>query len=63
MKANMALLPELDERVRGKQQRYGVYTDRAQTALADYLAQTGFVPVISQNTQPHTPRGEADARA
>ena len=63
MKANMALLPELDERVRGKQQRYGVYADRAQTALADYLAQTGFVPVISQNTQPHTPGGEADARA
>ena len=63
MKANMALLPELDERVRGKQQRYGVYADRAQTALADYLAQTGFVPVIAQNTQPHTPGGEADARA
>jgi len=54
MKANMALLPELDERVRGKQQRYGVYADRAQTALADYLTQSGFVPVIAQNTQPHT---------
>ena len=46
MKANMGLLPELDERVRGKQQRYGVYAERARTALADYLAESGFTPII-----------------
>ncbi len=46
MKANMGLLPELEERVRGKQQRYGVYAERAQAALADYLVESGFTPVI-----------------
>lgn len=46
MKANMGLLPDLDERVRGKQQRYGVYAERARTALVDYLAESEFTPVI-----------------
>ena len=52
MKANMGLLPELDERVRGKQARYGVYAERAQKALADYLAGLAFSPVIQAELQP-----------
>ena len=52
MKANMGLLPELDERVRGKQQRYGVYAERARTALADYLAENAFTPVIQNDILP-----------
>jgi methylenetetrahydrofolate--tRNA-(uracil-5-)-methyltransferase len=46
MKANMGILPDLEERVRGKQQRYGVYAERASAALADYLAANAFIPVI-----------------
>ncbi len=50
MKANMGLLPELDARVRGKQQRYGVYAERAATALADYLTEAAFTPIIQSDT-------------
>ena len=50
MKANMGLLPDLDERVRGKQQRYGVYAERAATALAGYLAEAAFTPIIQRDT-------------
>lgn len=52
MKANMGLLPDLEERVRGKQARYGVYAERAQAALADYLAALAFSPVIQAELQP-----------
>lgn len=52
MKANMGLLPELDERVRGKQQRYGVYAERARMALANYLAENVFTPVIQNDILP-----------
>lgn len=52
MKANMGLLPELEQRVRGKQQRYGVYAERARAALSDYLAATDFAPVIHSELTP-----------
>ncbi len=39
MKANMGILPELEKRVRKKQQRYGVYAQRAEADLAAYLAE------------------------
>ena len=41
MKANMGLLPELDKRVRKKQQRYGVYAERAAADFAAYLKEVG----------------------
>jgi len=46
MKANMGLLPDLDKRVRGKQQRYAAYAQRARAALSGYLAENTFTPVI-----------------
>lgn len=52
MKANMGLLPDLEERVRGKQARYAAYAERAQTALSGYLATTDFTPVIHNDLQP-----------
>lgn len=44
MKANMGLLPELAQPVRGKPARYASYAARAQDDLAAYLAQMGFAP-------------------
>ena len=42
MKANMGLLPEMAEHVRGKQNRYAAYAERAKTDFTAYLAQAGF---------------------
>ncbi len=42
MKANMGLLPDLEKRVRGKQQRYGVYAERAAAAHKMVLENAGF---------------------
>lgn len=43
MKANMGLLPELTQRVRGKRDRYAAYAHRAQADLAAYLAEINWV--------------------
>ncbi|MEZ4832688.1 MAG: methylenetetrahydrofolate--tRNA-(uracil(54)-C(5))-methyltransferase (FADH(2)-oxidizing) TrmFO [Caldilineaceae bacterium] len=42
MKANMGLLPDLEKRVRGKQQRYGVYAQRAAEAHKMALQEAAF---------------------
>ncbi len=45
MKANMALLPDLDKRVRNKQQRYRIYGERAAAGLQSCLAEADFEPI------------------
>lgn len=50
MKANMGLLPEMDELIRGKANRYAAYAERAQREMTAYLHTTGFAPVDAQTT-------------
>jgi methylenetetrahydrofolate--tRNA-(uracil-5-)-methyltransferase len=45
MKANMGLLPPLQDRVRNKRQRYAAYADRARQELEQCLEQLEFSPV------------------
>lgn len=45
MKAAMGLLPELEKRIRNKQQRYTAYAERARAALASYLHEAQFEPI------------------
>ena len=45
MKANMALLPDLDPWVRNKRARYAAYAERAQTEMAAYLTAADFTPL------------------
>jgi methylenetetrahydrofolate--tRNA-(uracil-5-)-methyltransferase len=47
MKANMGLLPEMEEQIRGKASRYAAYAERARHDMAAYLRTTGFVPIAS----------------
>jgi methylenetetrahydrofolate--tRNA-(uracil-5-)-methyltransferase len=42
MKSNMALLPDLEQRVRNKQKRYATYAERAAESLHAYLAEVDF---------------------
>ncbi|MFR0949787.1 MAG: hypothetical protein ACLSFT_04030 [Ruminococcus callidus] len=37
MGANMGILPDLPERIRGKQEKYQAYADRGMAALEQYL--------------------------
>ena len=45
MKANMGLLPPLQEQVRNKRQRYTAYAERAKQELENCLEQMEFSPV------------------
>ena len=45
MKANMGLLPPLEQRVRNKRQRYAAYAEKAKQELESYLGQMQFTPV------------------
>ncbi|MCB0060813.1 MAG: methylenetetrahydrofolate--tRNA-(uracil(54)-C(5))-methyltransferase (FADH(2)-oxidizing) TrmFO [Caldilineaceae bacterium] len=45
MKAAMGLLPELEEPVRGKRERYAAYAERAHTALEEDLQRANFAPL------------------
>lgn len=45
MKANMGLLPDLEEPVRNKRARYTAYAVRAQAALSTYLTDMAFEPL------------------
>ncbi len=45
MKANMGLLPPLEQHVRSKADRYAAYAERAHEDLATYAAQMDFVPI------------------
>jgi methylenetetrahydrofolate--tRNA-(uracil-5-)-methyltransferase len=45
MKANMGLLPELEQPIRGKANRYAAYAQRAATDFGAYLAQMTFMPL------------------
>jgi methylenetetrahydrofolate--tRNA-(uracil-5-)-methyltransferase len=50
MKANMGLLPDLDEQIRGKSNRYAAYAERAQRDFAAYLHTSNFAPLPTQTT-------------
>jgi folate-dependent tRNA-U54 methylase TrmFO/GidA len=45
MKSNMALLPDLEQRVRNKQKRYATYAERAAESLHAYLAEVDFTVI------------------
>ncbi len=45
MKANMGLLPDLEEPVRNKRSRYAAYAARAEAALSTYLTDMAFDPL------------------
>jgi methylenetetrahydrofolate--tRNA-(uracil-5-)-methyltransferase len=45
MKANMGLLPDLEEPVRNKRARYAAYAARAEKALSGYLNAVAFEPL------------------
>lgn len=45
MKANMGLLPDLEQPVRGKPARYAAYAARAAQDMATYLDQMAFAPL------------------
>ncbi|HXF61261.1 MAG TPA: methylenetetrahydrofolate--tRNA-(uracil(54)-C(5))-methyltransferase (FADH(2)-oxidizing) TrmFO [Caldilineaceae bacterium] len=45
MKANMGLLPEIEQRIKSKPARYAAYAERARQDLRNYLAQVDFAPV------------------
>lgn len=51
MKAAMGLLPELDDPVRNKRQRYTIYADRGAADLERYLAAHDFVPLAAEGEQ------------
>jgi methylenetetrahydrofolate--tRNA-(uracil-5-)-methyltransferase len=46
MPPNFGILPELPERIRNKQERYGQYRDRALTDLASWLQQLDHAPLV-----------------
>ena len=48
MKANMGLLPEMEEHIRGKANRYAAYAERARRDLSNYLQTTDFSPLPEQ---------------
>lgn len=47
MKANMGLLPEMDEPVRGKANRYAAYAERARRDMESYLHTTDYASIVS----------------
>jgi len=47
MKANIGLLPPLQQRIRSKRDRYAAYAARAQTELGAYLEKMAFHPIDS----------------
>jgi methylenetetrahydrofolate--tRNA-(uracil-5-)-methyltransferase len=50
MKANMGLLPEMPEWIKGKLNRYAAYAERAHNDLERYLAEMAFdLPVLNKN--------------
>ncbi len=48
MKANMGILPQMEEQIRGKANRYAAYAERAQQEMSAYLQTTDFTPIPSQ---------------
>jgi methylenetetrahydrofolate--tRNA-(uracil-5-)-methyltransferase len=50
MKANMGLLPDMEEQIRGKANRYAAYAGRAQRDFTAYLHTTDFAPISSHTT-------------
>jgi methylenetetrahydrofolate--tRNA-(uracil-5-)-methyltransferase len=51
MKANMGLLPEMEEQIRGKANRYTAYAERAHREFTAYLHTTDFAPLTSHPTR------------
>jgi methylenetetrahydrofolate--tRNA-(uracil-5-)-methyltransferase len=51
MKANMGLLPEMEEQIRGKANRYAAYAERAQRDFTAYLNSVAFAPLLSHTTR------------
>lgn len=52
MKANMGLLPEMPERVRGKANRYAAYAARGWADFTAYLQRMGITPLPVHTAQP-----------
>jgi len=50
MPPNFGILPELPQRIRNKQERYGQYRDRALAALTDWQKSEGVATEIGQGT-------------
>jgi folate-dependent tRNA-U54 methylase TrmFO/GidA len=48
MKANMGLLPEMEEFIKGKAHRYAAYAERAQRDFTAYLHTVNFAPIAAQ---------------
>jgi methylenetetrahydrofolate--tRNA-(uracil-5-)-methyltransferase len=51
MKANMGLLPEMEEQIRGKANRYAAYAERAQADFNAYLQQADFAPITPEGAR------------
>jgi methylenetetrahydrofolate--tRNA-(uracil-5-)-methyltransferase len=47
MKSNFGLMPELEQHVRNKGERYLAYAQRALQALEQFMAEHALVPVAS----------------
>ena len=52
MKANMGLLPEIPQPVKGKANRYAAYAERAAADFAAYLAPLDFAPLAEPHAVP-----------
>ena len=52
MKANMGLLPEMPQPVKGKANRYAAYAERAAADFAAYLAPLDFAPLAEPHAVP-----------
>jgi methylenetetrahydrofolate--tRNA-(uracil-5-)-methyltransferase len=48
MKANMGLLPEMEEQIRGKANRYAAYAERGRRDFAAYLDQMGIAQMLPE---------------
>ena len=51
MKANMGILPEMEEQIRGKANRYAAYASRAQHDFSAYLHSMDFSPLSAHPTR------------
>jgi methylenetetrahydrofolate--tRNA-(uracil-5-)-methyltransferase len=52
MKANMGLLPEMEERIRSKEARYGAYAERARGDLAAFIERHALQPLFAGEPLP-----------
>ncbi len=58
MKANMGILPELEDPVRNKRARYAAYAARAEAAMTDYLQTMDFTALERSSMADYLPAAE-----